>query len=43
MTKEQKIAAYNTRIKLLETRGATMNARIIKKLIRRRRALEAQQ
>ena len=42
MTKEQKIAAYNLRIKLLETRDPTGNANIIKKLIRRRRALEAQ-
>lgn len=43
MTIANKIKAIDTRIQLLETRGATMNANIIKKLIRRKRALEAQQ
>lgn len=42
MTITNKIQAIDTRIKLLETRGAAMNAPIIKKLLRKRRALEAQ-
>lgn len=42
MTKEFKIAKIDNRIALLKSRGETMNARIIGKLERQKRALLAQ-
>lgn len=42
MTNSDKIKAIDVRIALLKTRGESMNANIIRKLLRRRRALEAQ-
>lgn len=42
MTNSEKIKAIDTRIALLKTRGEGMNANIIRKLLRKRRALEAQ-
>jgi hypothetical protein len=39
MTNACKIAAINARINLLKTRGETMNAALIKKLERKKRAL----
>lgn len=41
MTIEQKIKNIDIRIALLKERGETMNAPIIKKQLRKRRALEA--
>lgn len=41
MTTSDKIKANNLRIAILKSRGETMNARIIKKLERQNRALEA--
>ena len=43
MTITNKINANNLRIALLKSRGETMNMRIIKKLERQNRALEAKQ
>lgn len=40
MTVMDRIEAINLRIKLLKTRGETMNAHIISKLERRKRLLE---
>lgn len=42
MTVEDKIKAIDIRIGILKSRGETMNAPIIKKQLRKRRALEAQ-
>ena len=42
MTNADKIERINTRIKLLKSRGETMNMRIINKLERQKRALLAQ-
>ncbi len=42
MTKEFKITKINNRIALLKSRGETMNARIIGKLERQKRAILAQ-
>lgn len=42
MTIADKIQALDTRIAVLRARGETMNQPIIKKCIRKRRALEAQ-
>ena len=42
MTNEFKIAMINNRINLLKSRGETMNAHIINKLERKKRALLAQ-
>lgn len=42
MTNQDKINAINLRIELLKSRGETVNAHIINKLLRRRRKLEAQ-
>ncbi len=42
MTTTEKIKANNNRIALLKSRGETMNMRLINKLIRKNRALEAQ-
>ena len=43
MTIADKIQALDIRIAVLKARGETMNQPIIKKCIRKRRALEAQQ
>ena len=42
MTNADKVVRIDTRIKLLKSRGETMNMRIIKKLERQKRALIAQ-
>ena len=42
MTIADKIQALDTRIGILRSRGETMNGPIIKKCLRKRRALEAQ-
>ena len=42
MTIAEKIKANNLRIALLKSRGETMNVRIIRKLERKNRALQAQ-
>ena len=42
MTREDKIKALDIRIAVLKARGETVNQPIIKKCIRKRRALEAQ-
>lgn len=42
MTVEDKIKAIDIRIGILKSRGETMNQPIIKKCLRKRRALEAQ-
>ena len=42
MTNADKITRIDTRIKLLKSRGETMNMRIIKKLERQKRALLTQ-
>jgi len=42
MTVEDKIKAIDIRIGILKSRGETLNAPIIKKQLRKRRALEAQ-
>lgn len=42
MTNVDKIARIDTRIKLLKSRGETMNMRIIQKLERKKRAILAQ-
>lgn len=42
MTVEDKIKAIDIRIGILKSRGETMNQPIIKKQLRKRRALEAQ-
>lgn len=42
MTISDKIKAIDIRVAVLKTRGESMNAPIIKKLMRKRRALEAQ-
>lgn len=42
MTVEDKIKAIDIRIGILKSRGETMNQSIIKKQLRKRRALEAQ-
>ena len=42
MTNSDKIVRIDTRIKLLKSRGETMNMRIIKKLERQKRALLTQ-
>lgn len=42
MTNEFKITKINNRINLLKSRGEMMNARIINKLERKKRALLAQ-
>jgi hypothetical protein len=41
MTTAEKIKANNLRIALLKSRGETMNVRIIRKLERKNRALQA--
>lgn len=41
MSTAEKIKANNIRIALLKSRGETMNMRLINKLIRKNRALEA--
>ena len=42
MTISDKIKAIDIRVAVLKSRGESMNASIIKKLMRKRRALEAQ-
>jgi hypothetical protein len=42
MTNAEKITMIDSRIKLLKTRGETMNMNLIKKLERKKRALLAQ-